>query len=654
MKNLDLFPLNRVIACFLIGFLWSCKSEKVPKTTVTEAIDVTVLDPHSYANFGEIQTKHLSLEMEINFKNKTIYGVARHEVINRNARKAIFDINGPLIQKVTTGPKGKEVEVDFVIGKMDKDSILGQPLVVTVTPQTTLINIYYQTTTRSAALEWVNSNANPFLYSQGQAILTRTWIPVQDAPANRITYDAQLHVPKGLLALMSASNPTKINPEGTYKFTMDQPIPSYLIALTVGNLVYHPYNSRCGVYAQPEILESAKQEFSELPVMMQTAEQLFGPYAWGKYDIIVQHPSFPFGGMENPRLSFINPTVIAGDKSLVSVVAHELAHSWSGNLVTNETWNDFWLNEGFTVYFEHRIMEAMHGQEYSRMLSEIEFNELQQELKSISTSKYPKDAALCLDLKNRNPDDGMTSVAYVKGAYFLKTLERAVGRKKMDNFLTLYFKEFRFKTINSSKFISFLNAQLLTPNQIKFDAKPWIYQEGLPKNCVNEVSTRLSNIRKLAEQTNGGKDIFAPERKFKWVIRGGKKKIRRKKYFTERLNPKEISSQEWVMFLRNLSSTLSDQQLAQLDHSAQFSRANSEIEFEWLMLNLRCENWKIATELERFLGRFGRRKYILPLFEAMIKTPNGKTWALRVFEKTKENYHAVTRNSVMARLNENP
>ncbi|MFM7386943.1 MAG: M1 family aminopeptidase/hydrolase, partial [Bacteroidota bacterium] len=363
VKNLDSFRLSKGLLWILLSALCACKPENNPKATVTETIDVTTLDPHSYANFNEVKTRHLALELEVSFANQTIYGIARHEIINKNARKAIFDINGPLIQKVTTGPKGKEEEADFVIGKMDKDSVLGQPLIVTITPTTKYVNIYYKTGNRCDAVEWINPTGKKeaFLYTQGQAILTRTWIPIQDAPSNRITYDATVKVAPYLLALMSANNPTSLNPSGKYSFKMEHPIPSYLIALTVGDIRYHAYSKRCGVYAPAHLLSLARQEFNDLPKMISSVEKLYGPYAWGRYDIMVQHPSFPFGGMENPRLTFVNPSILAGDKSLVSVVAHELAHSLSGNLVTKETWNDFWLNEGFTVYLEHRIMEDLYG-----------------------------------------------------------------------------------------------------------------------------------------------------------------------------------------------------------------------------------------------------------------------------------------------------
>ena len=651
VKNLESFRLSSYLLIFSL-FLFSCKSETDKNPTLTESIKVSVKDPHSYSNTSEIRTKHLSLELEVNFDNKTIYGVARHRMSESTAKTAIFDIHGESIQKVTVGKKGEEKEADFVIGKMDKDSILGQPLVVSIPAHTENINIYYQTSERCDALEWIDaehtsSGKFPYLYSQGQAILTRTWIPLQDSPSNRFTYDATLHVPKGMMALMSAENPKKKTPDGTYHFEMKLPIPSYLIALTIGDIGYRALNKRCGVYAEAPMLDRAAKEFQDLPRMIDAAESVYGPYAWGQYDVIVQHQSFPFGGMENPMLTFINPSIVAGDRSLVSVIAHELAHSWSGNLVTNESWNDFWLNEGFTVYIEHRIMEELYGKETANTLCEIEHFELTEELKDIATSQHPEDSRLYLSLKGRNPDDGMTSVAYVKGAYFLKTLEATVGRKKMDAFVNAYFEQYKFKTIKTEVFHTFLNKNLLYPNNIEFNTDEWFYLEGLPMNSITIKSKRLELMRSYAERTNRGEDIFAPIKKIRWVKVKGKKK-KRKQPYTEQLDTKAYITQEWQTYLRSLSLSIDTARLDQMDRYAQFSDANNELKFEWFLLNIRKENRSIRPKLRTFLIETGRRKYILPLYRALAVHPADKEWARSVFKEAQGGYHSVSRNSISA------
>jgi len=593
------------------------------------------ISTHSFSNVDQIHTKHLSLELDVNFNNKTLYGIARHEMDNHGSDTAIFDIKALEIQKVTIG-RGDERETDFIIGK--NDELLGQPLFVKIKKDTKFINIYYKTTEETEALDWLDPKLTagrkfPFMYSQGEAILTRSWIPIQDVPSNRITYSADVKVPKDLLAVMSAKNPTNLNPEGKYHFEMKQPIPSYLIAIAVGNLRYVKLGKHSGVYSEPELSEKCRYEFVDMPKMIEAAEKIYGKYQWEQYDIILLPYSFPFGGMENPRLTFANPTLLAGDRSLVSVIAHELAHSWSGNLVTNAAWEDFWLNEGFTVYFENRIMEELYGKEVADMLAIIEFQELESEMNDISHSEHPEDTRLKLKLEKRNPDDGMTSIAYVKGAFFLKTLEQKVGRELFDKFLKSYFKKFSFKTITTEDFVNYLNSELLNPNNIEFNTKEWIYENGIPNNCVKLTSARFDIVNKLADRFAKGEDIFKTKRK--------KDKITRDKFNT----------QEWLTFIRRLPKKMDPAQLKKLDDNLNFKGwGNSEIMTEWYILGINSDYKGIRPEMKRFLYKVGRRKYIAPLYGALIKTPENLLWAKKVFLRANVSYHFVTFSTVYEML----
>jgi len=647
--------LSKFLFIALSFYLVSCDSSPKAPATKTEQLADSIYDDHSYSNIKEIRTTHLDLELEVNFNNKTIYGIARHTMKNFGSDTAIFDIKGLQIQKITIGKKkNEEREADFVIGNMDKDSILGQPLLVSVQPTTTQINIYYQTTKDSEALDWLDSNLtsskkHPFLYTQGQAILTRTWIPTQDSPSNRITYSAKVKVPVELMAVMSAKNQKKRNSEGIYSFEMKKAIPSYLIALAVGDLKYHAFSKKTGVYCEPELMSASKNEFVDLPRMFNAAERLYGKYQWDQYDLLILPYSFPFGGMENPMLTFVNPTVIAGDRSLVSVIAHELAHSWSGNLVTNHTWNDFWLNEGFTVYFENRIMEKLYGKEIADILSIIEFQELEEELDQIRKSKYPNDSKLFLDLENRNPDDGMTDVAYVKGAFFLKTLEEKVGRKQMDQFLKKYFQHFAFKTINSKTFVNYLNEQLLTKNKIQFNTEEWIYKKELPKNCLQLSSTRLEKMTEMAEKTNAGEVLFAPKITYKYYKKKGQ---RYRKMIVTKIERKDHIVQEWQTFIRALNPEIGKRKMKELDQFLAFSTCgNSEIMNEWFVLAIKNDYTEIRPEIAAFLCKIGRRKYLVPIYEALAEKPENLVWAEDLFKNVEANYHAVSRNTVEELLN---
>src|SRR4029078_6772940 len=244
-------------------------------------------------------------------------------------------------------------------------------------------------------------------------------------------------------------NPTGKNPDGVYRFSMPQAIPSYLLALAVGDLAFRPLGPKSGVYPQPGVVERAAWERADTPKMIAAAEKLYGPYRWGRYDILILPASYPYGGMENPRLTFAPPTVLAGDRSLVSLVAHELAHSWSGNLVTNATWNDFWLNEGFTTYIESRIMEELRGKNYADMLRLLGRQDLEEAVKA--AGPHSPDTRLHIDLTGRDPDAGTGDVAYEKGAAFLQTVESVVGRERLDKFLREYFDHFQFQPLSSDR-----------------------------------------------------------------------------------------------------------------------------------------------------------------------------------------------------------
>ena len=612
--------------------------------TTNESIDkeddistITTSDSHSYSNVGEIQTTHLHLDLEVNFSNKIIYGVAHHKMSKHSTDKAIFDVKGLEIKKITLG-KEKVTEANFTIGK--NDPLFGAALTVQITSETEYINIYYQTTTESEALDWLkpeltSGKEHPFMYTQGQAILTRSWIPLQDTPLSRITYSADVKVPNDLLAVMSASNPTVKNNKGEYHFEMQQKIPAYLIALAVGNLEYTSLGASCGLYTEPELKMECAAEFDGIPDMMEAAENMYGDYQWDQYDIVMLPYSFPFGGMENPRLTFANPTIVAGDKSSVQVIAHELAHSWSGNLVTNATWNDFWLNEGFTVYFENRIMEEVAGKEIADILAIIERQELDIAIETLMESDFPEDTQLKLNLEERDPDFGMTDIAYVKGAYFLRTVEQEVGREKFDAFLKEYFNVHAFKTITTEDFTAYLEENLLEPNDVDFNTHEWIYEPGLPENCISIHSERLDQMSVLANKVNRGENIFTG--KYKDMKRG------------------DHITQEWQAFMRALSDSITPEEMNRIDAQLKFStEGNAALKSGWFYLAVKVGNKELRPEIEKFLVKVGRRWYIELIYQALKDSddPSDLEFANEVFAKAKLNYHYVSNNTIENVLNE--
>jgi leukotriene A-4 hydrolase/aminopeptidase len=607
--------LNRLlIALFL--FCSHCSSEK----TDLQRVDMRQ-DPHSFARPHEVVVTHLDLDLLVDFNARKISGTARLQLDNKTAAHQLYlDTRDLNIERVTLGEE--ETPAVFELG--EPKEILGQSLEIEIQPGTKLVCIYYSTKPEAAALQWLApeqtaGGKKPFLFTQSQAILARTWIPCQDSPGVRITYSARIKTDPELLAVMSAENPTVKNPDGVYEFKMSQPIPSYLLALAVGDLEFRQLGPRTGVYAEPAVIAKAAWELADTEKMMAAAEKLYGLYRWGRYDIIILPPSFPFGGMENPRLTFATPTILAGDRSLVALVAHELAHSWSGNLVTNATWNDFWLNEGVTTYIEHRIMEEVYGVNYASMLAVLSYHELQGAVTKFGANS--PDTHLHLNLAGRDPDAAMADIAYEKGYYFLRTLEETFGREKWDAFLKNYFDRFAFQTITSAEFLDYLRQQLIKGDtrlekQLQLDA--WVYGPGIPANAAQAHSEEFEKVKM---QLNG------------WL--GGQP--------ATDLNTGDWTTHHWLHFIRNLPETLSQQQMAELDAAFHFTDSgNSEILTAWLINVINHRYEPAYPALEAFLTRVGRRRFLEPLYEELAKTPEGLQMAKRIYQKARPGYHAIS------------
>lgn len=583
-------------------------------------------DVHSFSNPNTLRVSKMDLDLTVNFEDRTLSGKVRlHLNRLRPGNTLHLDSRQLNIHKVLLDDGS---EATFSLGADVPH--LGQDLAIELKDSTKFIDISYATSEDAEALQWLKPEQTsggkyPFLFSQSQAILARTWIPCQDSPGVKFTYTATIRTPRELMALMSAKNGTSKSSTGAYTFVMDQPVSSYLMALTVGDLEFRATGRNSGVYAEPNMIEKSVWEFADMQSMIDSAEVLYGPYAWGQYDVVVLPPSFPFGGMENPRLTFATPTIIAGDRSLVSLIAHELAHSWSGNLVTNETWNDFWLNEGFTVYFEQRIMEKIYGTAYAEMLTKLGMDELKETIADLNRQGLADDTHLFLDLKGRNPDDGLTDVAYEKGRFFLQTIEKAVGRPRFDQFLNQYFAENAFKPMNTTRFLEYLDDSLLKGDKALYaeiDVNAWIYGPGLPANCPNPQSAELDQVAEAVR-------VFKSS--------GNVSEIRAEKW----------STHHWLHFLRLLEKDVTLKEVMALDQKFKFTDSgNSEILCDWFQLSIKSGYKEAFPAMERFLCSVGRRKFLTPIYKPLAATPEGKAWAKRVFEKARISYHAVSENTI--------
>ena len=579
-------------------------------------------DHHSYSKPAEAVVTHLDWKAVVDFESRTIAATATFDLeTSDHAEKVILDIRELDILSVQVDGK----ESPFNIG--EEQEFIGSPLSIEITPSTKKVSITYNTQPGADAFLWVegSEDANPFLFTQSQAILARTWIPCQDSPGIRFTYNATVDVPKDLMALMSAVNPTEKNPEGHYTFVMDQPIPSYLLALAVGDVEFRSVGEHTGVYATPDLIDAAEYEFAEMEDLLVAAENLYGKYAWERYDLLVLPAAFPFGGMENPRLTFATPTIIAGDRSLVSLVAHELAHSWSGNLVTNSTWDDFWLNEGFTVYFEQRIMEAVYGRDISEMLASLSYKGLVNELSDLS----PNDTHLRLHLKGRNPDDGMTAIAYDKGFLFLRMIEETVGRAPFDAFLSEYFTKHAFTVMDTDNFIEYLEGTLLTDKSTRdaVNLTAWIDGAGLPDNCPKIKSDRIENVDIAVSSWASGEVATSDLLWNDWLY------------------------QERYRFLKSIPSSVNVAKLDELNSTFKISSTgNNEVLFAWLEQAVLKGHEASYDRLETFLINVGRRKFLTPLYKALLDTDQ-TNMALSIYKKARPNYHSVATGTMDELLN---
>ncbi|WP_204347082.1 M1 family metallopeptidase [Psychroserpens algicola] len=607
---------TRTLLYALLVLTFSCNDDKKAEPTTPKYVE----ELHSYAKPNTSAIKHLDLDIDVNFDKQIIDGVATYTIENNNATEIVLDAKFLNIASVEADGQNTE----FELGAFDEQ--LGQALTIKISEDTKTVAVHYQTTSKTEALQWLNpqqtaDKTHPFLFTQGQAILTRSWIPIQDSPQIRITYNATVKVPSELMAVMSAQNPKEKTADGVYKFTMNQPISPYLMALAVGDLEYKAVSHRTGVYAEKSMIDKAHSEFSDMEKMVVAAENLYGAYDWEQFDVIVLPPSFPFGGMENPRLTFATPTVIAGDKSLTSLIAHELAHSWSGNLVTNATWNDFWLNEGFTVYFEVRIMEALYGKDRANMIALIGRQDLEEEVEGFKDE--PEMTKLKLDLSNKNPDDGMNSIAYDKGYLFLRTLEETVGREKFDAFLKGYFKTNAFSTVTTEGFIDYLNTNLLEPNNVDFNVNEWVYEPGVPENQAKIVSDKFDNAERVLNEFIANKVVDVSK-------------------------TKDWTTQEWVYFIRNFPETITTEDLERFDKAFNFTNSsNTHIAMVWYeqAINHDYHGNNVDQNIEDFLIRVGRRWYVSTLFKAY-KRNDKVDEALAIYKKSRPNYHSVTANTI--------
>jgi leukotriene-A4 hydrolase len=585
-------------------------------------------DPHSFAEPTVVSVKALALDLDVDFAKRELAGRAELALDwhDAKARTLVLDTRDLVIDAIdAVGADGKATKASF---KLDaRDPIFGSALRITFEQAVPTVRIRYRTQPIASGLQWMApaqtaSRKHPFMFSQSQAIHARSWVPLQDTPGVRFTYTARIKAPKGLRVIMSADNAVAHALDGDFRFTMKQPIPSYLLAIAVGELDVRETGPRTAVFAEPSVVGAAAKEFADTEAMVEATEKMYGPYRWDRYDILVLPASFPFGGMENPRVTFATPTIIAGDKSLVGLIAHELAHSWSGNLVTNANAQHMWLNEGFTTYVENRIVEAVYGKEEATMQLVVDDQELRTEIAKMK----PGEQKLVTDLKGIDPDEGLTGVPYDKGRWFLRFLESRYGRDAFDPFVRAYFDHFAFKSIITADFLAYYEQNLAKKHPGKVsqaEIDEWLHGTGVPANAPVAHSARFDAVDKAAADflagTLAAKDLPAKS----WV------------------------TYEWLRFVNALPAKPTVAQMKALDEAWKLTgTGNGEVAFRWYVATVRAGYIDARPQIAAFVERIGRRKLVVPIYEELAKSKDGKAFAIAVYRKAKPGYHPMTQGSV--------
>ena len=588
-----------------------------PILTTPEAKDVW-----TYAAPEVARVTHVDLDLAVDFATQTLGGTATLDLLAApGATEIVLDVDDLDIASITDGA-GRPLA--WKVGADDPE--LGAPLTVQLGGAKRLV-IAYRTKPGASALQWLPpemtaGKQKPYLFSQGQPINNRSWIPTQDSPGIRQTWSAALTVPGDLVAVMSAEKLSGDKGEKLadgrrrFAFRMDKAVPPYLIAFAVGDLKFRSLGPRSGVWTEASMLDAAAREFADVEKMIDAASALYGPYRWGRYDMLVLPPAFPYGGMENPMLTFLTPTILTGDRSNTDVVAHELAHSWSGNLVTNATWSDSWLNEGFTTYFENRIMEALYGKERAAMYADLDWDGM---IRDIAANGGPTGAATRL-----HGDPGATAgqLDYFKGSNFLRMIETTVGRDRWDAYLKSYFDRHAFQPQTTAGFLADLRAHLLKGDsalELKLQLDRWAYSAGLPDNAVRVTSETLAAIDQTLAAFNAGGPAKA-------------------------VDTSGWSTQQWLRFLRGIERQQTPARLKELDAALGLSASsNAYVRSAWLELAIANRYEPALPALRQFAGAVGRGLLIRPLYTGLMKQGEwGAPIARDLFEKSRATYHPST------------
>ena len=573
-------------------------------------------DPHSYADLTQGKISHIDLRIKADFDRHILNIEADYQLAEPVNGSLFLDTAGLDLQKAFTD--GQELDWEFD----QQDELLGERLHLKELDGVDSFGLIFNTSDQARALQWLPAvqtagGEHPFLYSQCQAIHARSILPCQDTPSVRFTYSAEVDVPNLLTAVMAAEQ-VGVRESGeshVFEFKMPQPIPSYLFAIGAGNLVFRELGPRTGVYAEPERIEAAAWEFAENEEKIVEAEKLLGPYLWGRYDLLILPPSFPYGGMENPRLTFLTPTAILGNRGQARLISHELAHAWTGNLVTNATWEDFWLNEGWTSYAEARITEVLEGEVILDLIAVYAEHTLLEVMERVGMDS--KLTRLKVPSEGLDPDAATTVIPYIKGAFFLTECEYVVGRDRFDAFIQKYIGTYQFQSLTTEAFLDFLRQELPEVFE-KVDVHMWVYEPGMPEKRHRFQSALYDKVQEALELYKQG------------------------------IRPLEDQVADWhryqiLSFLQALPKKIPAEDCKYFEDILDLKAKNDAAHYSYFYATCINSGYKeIMPSVEEYLGRNGRMLYVLPVFRAMIASEWARERARPILEQVQERQHKIT------------
>ncbi|XP_017773520.1 PREDICTED: leukotriene A-4 hydrolase isoform X2 [Nicrophorus vespilloides] len=589
------------------------------------------IDPSSFSRPDLAVVTNIKLSLKVHFDQKIFSGNCDLTVkkLHENVNEVVLDVKDLDIESIyetETNTKCKYT-LSQPVGEF------GSELAIEIPPKEVnnyIFTINYKTRPHASGLQWLEpeqtaGKKHPYVFSQFQAIHARSFLPCQDTPYVKTKYEALINAPTDLSVVMSAIRDATKPMIGynLHHFKQDVPIQSYLIAIAIGALESRKIGPRSTVWAEKEFIEMAANEFANTEKQLKTAEDICGPYVWGIYDLLVLPPSFPFGGMENPCLTFVTPTLLAGDRSLANVVAHEIAHSWTGNLVTNANFEHFWLNEGFTVFIERKILgrlESPQVQDFDAYGGTVELKEAINELGDSNPL-----TCLVVNLTGVHPDDAFSTVPYEKGQTFLRYLETIVeGPAVFEPFLRKYFDTYKYRSLTTDEFKAFFIEYFSSTPEIKnIEWNKWLHTPGMPPVIPDYDKTLLKTIDEMKQ------------RWLNWDEKSGPVPF----------SGDEITSIQKIQLLQDIfeSEPQPIKKLEVLEEKFKFTEVqNAEIKFRWLRIGIKAKWEKIVDPALNWVNEVGRMKYCRPLYRDFYNWEEMRAKAIQNFQDNRKNMMHVS------------